>query len=345
MSARRVHASAPARIDLAGGTLDIWPLSVLVPDALTVHVAIDLRAHAEVRPIRGRRLVVVSQDRGSRVERDLPLDGRAARGALSWPLRLAAAWAPSRGLELTCRAEAPAGAGLGGSSTLGVAIGAALVRAIGVGGRISKDALLRRVMNLETRELGVPTGSQDYLAALHGGLLAWHHTPDGRVRERLAIPDGLDDRLVLAYTGRPRNSGFSNWDMFRRFVEGERRTVRDLHRIARIARDLRDALAAGDLDGAGVLVGEEGRLRNALAPSVETAELREAARAARRHGALGVKVCGAGGGGCLVAFAADGRGPDVAAAFEREGARVLATRIARRGLVVRGSLSGPRSGS
>jgi D-glycero-alpha-D-manno-heptose-7-phosphate kinase len=92
-------------------------------------------------------------------------------------------------------------------------------------------------------------------------------------------------------------------------------------------------------------VGDEGRLRNALAPSVETPELKAAAQAARRHGALGVKVCGAGGGGCLVAFAADGRRDDVVRALEGAGARVLAARVARRGLVVRGSLSGPAAGS
>ncbi len=335
---RTVRASAPARIDLAGGTLDIWPLSVVVPGAMTVNVAVELRAHAEVRAIPSRRIEIVSEDRGARVERALPLSDRDLRGSLSWLLRLVHAFEPRRGLRLTCRAEAPAGAGMGGSSTLGIAVGAALARATGA--RLSKDALLRRVMNLETRELGVPTGNQDYLAALHGGLHAWSHTPDGLGREPIAVPAGLEARLVVAYTGKPRGSGFSNWEMFRRFVDGDRATVRQMHRIARIAGDLRTALDDGRLDDAGRLVREEGRLRNGLAPSVETPELAAVGEAARRAGALGVKVCGAGGGGCLLAFAREGRAGDVARAMERAGGRILPVSIARRGLVVRGALSG-----
>jgi D-glycero-alpha-D-manno-heptose-7-phosphate kinase len=202
------------------------------------------------------------------------------------------------------------------------------------GERLTKAALLQRVMNLETRELGVPTGNQDYLAAIHGGLAAYHHEPDGCRRERLAVPSDLERRLVLAYTGRPRHSGFSNWDMFRRYMEGERVTVDRMNSIARIARQVRDALAEGDLDDAGRLLGEEGRLRDRLAPTVSTPELRRAATAARRAGALGAKVCGAGGGGCLVAFAGEGKKAAVTEAMASAGATPLPCRIARRGLVV-----------
>jgi D-glycero-alpha-D-manno-heptose-7-phosphate kinase len=190
-------------------------------------------------------------------------------------------------------------------------------------------------MNLEAVELGVPTGNQDYLAAVHGGLAAYHHGTDGTRREPLVVPRGLDERLVLAYTGEPRSSGYSNWDMFRRFVEGERTTVRRLHEIAEVARELLAALRARDLDAAGRLLGVEGKLRYRLAPSVATPALHRAGRAARGAGALGVKVCGAGGGGCLVAFAAAGRGEDVARAMAASGAQVLRPAVARSGLRVR----------
>jgi D-glycero-alpha-D-manno-heptose-7-phosphate kinase len=332
-----VHASAPARIDLAGGTLDIWPLSQIVPGALTINVAVRLRAHADVRSLDAPRVEILSDDRGARVTANLPLRDRDIRGVLSWPMRLVHAFAPGRGLRLTCRAEAPAGAGLGGSSTLGIAIAAALARA--TGRRMDRKELARRVMNLETRQLGVPTGDQDYLAAAFGGLNAWHSSTDGRLREEIEIPVGLEDRLVLAYTGAPRNSGFSNWDMFRRFVDGERDTVRLMRRIARIAGRMRDALIDQDLDRVGRLLGEEGRLRLGLAPSVSTPRIEEASVAAKRAGALGVKVCGAGGGGCLVAFTREGKAEEVGRAVERAGAHVLHTPISRSGLAVRASIS------
>ena len=343
MIPQRVSASAPTRIDLAGGTLDIWPISILVPGARTLNVAVGLRAAAVVEPASDDAVVIVSRDRGHRTERRLPLRPRDIRGPLSLLLRLIAAFRPTTGLTLTCDASAPAGAGLGGSSSLAIATAAALNRFTGAG--LDRQALLRRVMNLETAELRVPTGNQDYLAAIHGGLSAYHHEWDGTRRQRLRIPPGLGKRLVLAYTGRPRHSGYSNWEMFRRFVERDPVTLRRMVSIARIAGELTAALAAGRLDEAGRLLGEEGRLRYRLAPSVATPELRKVGAAARRAGALGVKVCGAGGGGCLVAFARAGRAASVAWAMQRAGAELLRAPISRRGLVVTSSATRRRSGS
>ena len=332
MKLRPTQATAPTRIDLAGGTLDIWPISHLIEDAVTVNLAVQLTAHAIVTPRRDRRLEIRSVDRGRTVLHDLPLAVSAFRGPLSWLVRLTDAFAPGIPLTLTCQAKAPAGAGLGGSSALGIAVGAALAGATGE--RLSKDALLRRVMNLETREIGVPTGNQDYLAALWGGLAGYQHRLDGVARQPLPHADEISSRLVLAYTGQPRQSGFSNWDMFRRFVEKDVATTRRMATIARRARSMRDALLAGDFDEAVRLLGEEGRLRYSLAPSVATASLRAADSAARRAGALGAKVCGAGGGGCMVAFAREGRREEVAAAIARTGATLLTVRLAGRGVTV-----------
>jgi D-glycero-alpha-D-manno-heptose-7-phosphate kinase len=143
--------------------------------------------------------------------------------------------------------------------------------------------------------------------------------------------------LILAYTGQPRGSGVSNWDMFRRYIDAEARTVRRMEQIARIARSMAQSLRERDLDGAGRWLGEEGKLRYSLAPSVATPALRAADRAARRAGALGAKVCGAGGGGCMVAFAREGEQAKVARAIAAAGASVLTARVARRGVVVSGS--------
>ncbi len=303
---------------------------MLVSGAVTVNLAIDLPARVRITPRRDDRVQIVSKDRNRRTTRRLPLEMDSIEGNLALLLRLVASFSPRRGLTLESRAEAPAGAGLGGSSTLGVAVAAALARFTGA--HMSKRRLLTRVMNLEAIELGVPTGNQDYLAALHGGLAAYHHEPDGTRREAIPIPPGLADRLVLGYTGQPRRSGFSNWEMFRRFVEGERVTVRRMEAIARTACELRDALLAGDLDTTGRLIGEEGKLRNRLAPSVATTLLLRAGSAARRAGALGVKVCGAGGGGCMVAFAREGRRRTVAQAMADCGVEILDARIARHGV-------------
>ena len=197
-------ASAPSRIDLAGGTLDLWPISVMVPDALTVNVAVELRARVELRSRADRKIRVISRDRRRRATRALPFRPHEADGPLALPLRLASSFDPPAGLTLTCRAAAPAGAGLGGSSTLSVAVASALDRHLDT--RLGRERLLRRVLNVETQLLGVPTGDQDYRAAIWGGLAAYHYGPDGTTREPLPLPEGLERRLVLAYTGQPRDS-------------------------------------------------------------------------------------------------------------------------------------------
>lgn len=327
-----VTASAPTRIDLAGGTIDIWPISLLVPGAITVNLAIELRARAVVETREDDRVTIVSRDRKRRMTRRLPLDEDDVSGPLSVVLRLVRAFHPETGINLVTDAAAPAGAGLGGSSTLGIAVGAALNRLTGEG--LRRDALLRRVMNLETIELRAPTGNQDYLAALNGGLCAYHHGADGTVREAIPLAAGLEERLVMAYTGQPRRSGFSNWEMFLRFIDGNKTAVRRMESIARVAREMRAALREGSLDDAGKLLGEEGRLRYSLAPSVATPKILAVDAAARGAGALGVKVCGAGGGGCVVAFAREGRRQAVAEAIQGAGASVLEAQPSRRGLKI-----------
>jgi len=330
--ARVVHASAPTRIDLAGGTLDIWPISVLVTGAVTVNVAVDLRAHVRIEPGPPGKVVIVSRDRRRRATRRLPLRPDEAANGLALLFRLVAAFEPATGLRMTVHATAPAGAGLGGSSTLAVAAATALARWTRT--PLGRGRLLQRVMNVEAVQIGVPTGNQDYLAALHGGVSAYHHEVDGTRRERLPVPRGLERRMVLAYTGEPRSSGYSNWDMFRRFCDGEAKARRRMEAIASVAREMADAVRCGDVDAIGRLVGQEGRLRFGLAPSVATPTLLRADSAARRAGALGLKVCGAGGGGCVVAVAREGKAESVASALASAGARPLPFRIARGGVAV-----------
>jgi len=337
MSRSKITASAPSRIDLAGGTLDIWPLSVLVPGAVTVNLAIELRATVTAEERADESVRVISKDRGRQATKRLPFGPHEAEGPLALLLRLASSFDLPRGVTLTSRATAPAGAGLGGSSTLSIAAAAALNSF--TGGGLGRERLLKRAMNLETTVIGVPTGNQDFLAALHGGLAAYHHGFDGTRREQLKLPPALEERLVLAYTGQPHHSGFSNWDKFRRFMEGEKATVRAMRDVASIANELLAALREEELDAAGRLLGREGKLRYRLAPTVATPALLEAGEAAKKAGALGSKVCGAGGGGCLVAFAKLGRSGDVATAMASTGARILEVRAARKGVVV--GINGP----
>src|SRR5687768_4385665 len=121
------EVQAPARIDLAGGTLDIWPICLVEPGAVTVNLAIDRLARARARLRSDGTFVLVARDRGLRSRRR----GLAElRGETALPLHreVALLFAPEGGLELETRSRVPAGSGLGGSSTLFVAATVAAAR-------------------------------------------------------------------------------------------------------------------------------------------------------------------------------------------------------------------------
>jgi D-glycero-alpha-D-manno-heptose-7-phosphate kinase len=340
----RIETRAPTRIDFAGGTVDLWPLHLLHDEPLTVNAAIDLSARVTIEDAAGG-VEVVALDRGSRLgpvpAARLADEARGAPPELEFILRLAAHFlggggaggAAVPGCRITTDCSAPAGSGLGGSSTLGIALAAALDRYTGRG--LAPEPLLALTRAIETQVLRIPTGEQDYHPALRGGVLALHYTVEGTRAERLAVdPDGLRRRTVLVDSGRSRSSGISNWDMLKRHLDGDAVVRGALAGIVEAARALRAALVAGDWDGAGAALGEEWRHRRRLSDKVTTPEIDRIIEAAAEAGAVAGKVCGAGGGGCLVLWVRDGSRPAVEDGVRRAGGRVLDFRYADRGVLV-----------
>ena len=138
----------------------------------------------------------------------------------------------------------PQGSGLGVSSCLGVGLlGAALGVEAGEG-LASKVPILR---DLESMELQTPTGWQDYYPAALGGALALHWDGPAPRWERLEPHPGLLADLVVFYTGRPHHSGMTNWEAYKRFIEGDAQTLKALSEIREIARDMAQALPSDPL--------------------------------------------------------------------------------------------------
>ena len=324
----RVVSSAPTRIDLAGGTIDIWPLYLLHPGAQTLNAAISLRAHCTIESRADHRIVLVSEDTRERVEAattaDLDLD------RLPLVARLVKSFGVS-GVTITTRSDSPVGAGLGGSSTLAVAAGAAL--ATWANRAIDDEALLTWVMNVEGQVLGVPPGVQDYRPAMYGGVLAIELGVDGVRTVRLPVDAGaLTDRLVVAFTGASRNSGINNWDVFKGRIDGDPTVTDALTDICQAAADMRAAFYRNDWSGVATHLTAEWTARKRLAPRVTTPAIDELLDRARAAGAWAGKVCGAGGGGCLLVLADPDRTSEVSAALAHGGAEVLPVRIDRNGL-------------
>src|SRR4029453_17583353 len=163
----RISASAPTRIDLAGGTIDIWPLYLFHPGAQTLNAAISLRARAWIEPRPDERIELLSEDTDRMV--NLPFDQLPDDQTLPLLGRLVHRFGV-HGIRLTTRGESPAGAGIAGSSALNVAVCGAL--ASHLGSERQPEAILEIARDVEAQVIKVPTGLQDYRPAMYGGIAA-----------------------------------------------------------------------------------------------------------------------------------------------------------------------------
>jgi D-glycero-alpha-D-manno-heptose-7-phosphate kinase len=330
----KITAKAPCRVDMAGGTIDIWPLYLFHAAPVTVNFAVDRYASCALETRADARITLRSRDLNGQEEFE---SLAALRAAKRYKLPLAAHvvryFAPDTGLDLVTDSETPAGAGIAGSSTLIIALAAAFNKLTGAGHKLEK---LREIaQNIEARIIRVPTGCQDYYPAMYGGVSAIELTAAGIARRPVAVdPEDLNERVVLAYTGEPRNSGINNWEVMKAHIDGDRAVHRNFDRIAQIACAMRQALEKPDWDEAARLLRQEWTHRKKNAPGITTPLIDRLVQVTRRAGAVGAKVCGAGGGGCVFFLVERGAISRVSEAIRREGATVLPVRLAPRGVRV-----------
>lgn len=334
--AQQVVAHAPCRVDLAGGTMDIWPLYLFHPGAVTVNFAVSVLTRCKIVSLPGKTIRFRSRDTGLEEEFS-GLEELASARKYQHPLAayLTRFFSPQQGLEMETDSESPAGAGISGSSALMIAASAALARF--TGRTLDKEQIRVIAQNVEAQVIRVPTGCQDYYPALYGGVSAIHLDEDGIHHEPIPVAaEELDKRFVLAYTGAPRQSGINNWRVFQAHIAGNRRVLRNFDRIAEIAQDMHQALAEADWKNVAQLLRDEWKLRKTNATRITTPLIERLITVARRSGAVAAKVCGAGGGGCVVFLCAPEARNRVAAAVAGHGGQVLPARTARVGLTVSG---------
>jgi D-glycero-alpha-D-manno-heptose-7-phosphate kinase len=330
----RITSSAPTRVDLAGGTLDIWPLYLFHEDAQTVNFAIDLHAACTIETTSGPAIHFESRDMKRRETfPNIASLIRAKRYRLPLLAKLTRYFAPEQGFSMITDCKSPAGAGIAGSSALNIAVCGALNRL--TGRKLSLPALQNVARNVEAQVINVPTGEQDYFPAMYGGLNAIRLTPGGIIVDKLRTDiAAFERRIVLCYTGAPRQSGINNWEVTKAHIDGNKQVIRNFERIAVIARAMRAALEANAWTEVARLLREEWSNRRHNAPGISTPLIDHLISTASRNGALAAKVCGAGGGGCVLFFTEDGAKARVAQTIQREGGQVLDVRVAAKGLTV-----------
>jgi D-glycero-alpha-D-manno-heptose-7-phosphate kinase len=327
-----ITAQAPCRADLAGGTVDLWPLYLFHPGALTLNFALEIVTSCRITPVDGTSIELCSLDTGRRqtYANLAELTGNR-RHNHELAAHVVNFFKPERGFLLETDSQSPAGAGISGSSALMIASCAALARF--TGREIVHEQLRILAQNIEARIIGVPTGCQDYYPALYGGVSAIHLDADGIHRAPVPVaPEDIDNRFVLAYTGAPRKSGINNWEVFKSHINGDRHIFRNFEKIVAIAREMHQAFLRHDWEDVARLLREEWKLRRTNAPGITTPKIDRLIEVARKKGGRAAKVCGAGGGGCVLIMVEEGAQRAVSHAVTEAGGRMLPLKVAREGL-------------
>ena len=325
-----VHSSAPTRLDLAGGTLDIWPLYLFHNNSQTINAALSLKAECTVSTSNDQSWHIESQDTNEPFEiTELDNSPNVFRGRLVY--RVLQHFRPDP-VRITTRSDSPIGAGLAGSSALTVALCAALNHYTKTSD--SPESLMSLAANLEVQVIGVPTGVQDYRPAMHGGVSAIEMGPAGVTRTELKVdPKELSSRLIVAYTGQSRNSGVNNWEITKRHINGDTKIRGLLDEISQVAVAMRSALEAADWPQVSQLA-HEWSLRKRLAPTVTTPSIEKLIQHGQAAGAQAAKICGAGGGGCILFMADPSAIPSIRKPLVEKGASVLDAAVNTDGLQV-----------
>lgn len=338
MESLLVKVSTPTRIDLAGGTLDIYPIYLFEGSGLTLNVAIDLMSNVELEKRSDKGIRIEAEDLDLVLEASCldELKSGESFARLDLVVRILKFYKPTCGLTIRIRSQIPAGSGLGGSSSLLVGLSTALIQLEDL--PVSQRQVIDWGGDIETQSIRVPTGRQDYFPAMYGGFNALWFELQGIRQEKLKLPNQLKDQLqhqlLLGYSGASRFSGAINWDIVRRYIDGDSDTVTKMEKIRRTAGAMYESLKCGDLDQFSQHLAEEWNNRKGLAEGVSTPAVERIFEANNQVGALANKLCGAGGGGCFVTLAKDGCEAAVREAILDNGGQVLPYSFAEHGVQV-----------
>tara|TARA_B100000959_G_scaffold123970_1_gene130202 strand:+ start:105845 stop:106861 length:1017 start_codon:yes stop_codon:yes gene_type:complete len=334
MIGKTIIGKAPTRIDLAGGTLDIWPLNLMFSSPVTVNLAIDIMAKVKIQTRKDKKIVIQSVDQKELVKFNSAksMHHKHKLSLLSRIVEHFLEGTNSRGLKIITDSEAPAGAGIAGSSALNIAMCHAMANITNV--HLSKSYLINIAKDIEAALLGIPTGLQDYGAAVYGSGASYTFPPGGMKRKRIPAKavNWLSSNLLLFYSGTPRLSGVNNWDLFKNIIEKDKKTICCFKEIAKHSFLASETLMAGNYSAFTKAVNDEWTVRHELFKNISTKKIDHAMKKAFSLGALAARICGAGGGGCFILIAPPQIQSDLIKAVANVGCKHLSFNPAQHGV-------------
>ncbi|MCB0421590.1 MAG: galactokinase [Bdellovibrionales bacterium] len=323
MKEQVIKVQSPTRVDLSGGTLDCWPLYLLVGNCETVNLSISIFTGVELTPKNQDEIELEISDLGYRKvfasRRDLL---RCDEKQLTLIKPHIEYWDVGQGFRLKTWSQSPVGGGLGGSSSLCISI----LKAFSAWQKqkLSVSEMVLLSSNIEAKILRTPTGTQDYFPAARPGLSVIEYSVEGPRQKLLDVNlDSMQKKLLLVYTGKAHHSGINNWEVLQKSISGDRHTLECLKEIAQISKEVARECEGQNWGSLPELFRREYKARTALCASFVSPEIEQLNELALQAGAEAVKICGAGGGGCVLVWCDENKRDGVVQACEKNGFQVL----------------------
>ncbi|MGZ3788917.1 MAG: GHMP family kinase ATP-binding protein [Bacteriovorax sp.] len=318
-------AEGSVRVDLLGGTLDLNPINVILPNVVTLNLATSLKAKVKVSAIDYNGVEIISRDYNTtdRFQASEFTEENLRAGHfknLAFIAQILNLFGLFSGVSLELESGSPPGAGLGGSSAMGVTTYSALAKYMGES--FDRVEAIQKVNALEARILDCgPAGYQDYYPALFGGVLGLIAKPGRVIVEQLyseELKRALESHLTLVYSNETRNSGINNWEVYKAFFNKDQAVRKGLTEIASLSSRALECIHQNNYEELVGLIALEGEERRKLFPGILTPSMNELCRELKSLGNhLGMKVCGAGGGGCFLITHGPSDGPMIQAMIEK----------------------------
>jgi D-glycero-alpha-D-manno-heptose-7-phosphate kinase len=302
------RSKAPLRIGLAGGGTDVSPYCDIYGGAI-LNATVSLFAYANIEPIAENAIILHAVDRKEeqRFEwsNQLPVDGKLdlLKGVYN---RIQKTYGvPLSGFRLSTSVDAPAGSGLGTSSTLVVAVIGAFAEMLRL--PLGEYDIAHLAYDIERKELNMAGGRQDQYAATFGGVNFMEFSEDDKVivnplRIKQQYLFELENNLLLYYTQTSRESAKIIAKQSQNVVEKKGKSIEAMHQLKQQAQMMKEALLKGRVHEIGEILDFGFRQKKEMAEGISNTLMEDIYMAAKSAGASGGKISGAGGGGFMIFY-------------------------------------------
>lgn len=302
------RSKAPLRIGLAGGGTDVSPYCDMFGGAI-LNATISLSAFASIEPLEKNEIIVEALDRNEKQVYDakkiLPINGELdlLKGVIN---RIKKDFGlPAGGLRLSTFVDAPAGSGLGTSSTLVVAIIGAFVEMLKL--PLGDYDIAHYAFEIERNDLKLAGGRQDQYAAMFGGVNFMEFYNDDKVivnplRIRPQYMHELENNLVLYFTSTSRESATIIKEQVNNVNSNNEKSIDAMHQLKEQAKMMKEALLKGKLHEFGKILDYGFQQKRNMAANISNNSIEDIYNAAKKAGATGGKISGAGGGGFMIFY-------------------------------------------